>query len=491
MPFLDQLQRWADLRPDGSAVEVAGHRLSFRQLRDAATAQLAAGGTRDGITALALPNGTEFVVQFAAAVAGDSSCAVLSPDLPGSVRQTIDQRLNQGATAGGSAVGTPTVARPTPPTLRDGSGDSVFLYGFTSGTTSVPKAFTRTRRSWQLSFETSAAYFGLSDDDRTLAPGPFSASLTLYALCESLFVGAAFIALPRFDVGAALTCLRERGITRLVAVPSALQLIAERDENGPAGSELRSIVSAGSKLTGDTLELLRRWAPNATIFEYFGAAELGFVTAVVHRPASLPETIDRRDVGDHGSADQATAVGMAFPGVEVQIHDDEGAELRLGEIGNIVVRSPLVSDGYAWGDDGAAFRRRGDWCTVGDLGSLDHHRVLHFLGRRADMVTTGGHNVYPHEVEAVLQAVPGVHAALVTGLPDQRRGHRLVAGIRVNDDGADVALLRAECQAALAVPKRPRNYYALTELPLTASGKPSRQLFARWIQDRDPRVIPL
>ncbi|GAA3865668.1 AMP-binding protein [Leifsonia kafniensis] len=516
MPFLDRLQRWAELTPHATAIDVDGHRLSFRELHDAAEAQLVCDQRTQPsrITALALPNGTDFVVQFAAGVANDSRCAVLDPGWPVPVRSAVDRQLSAVAAIEPATADTGPASRRHAPVLSDGPGDSVFLYGFTSGTTSVPKAFTRNRQSWQLSFEASADVFGLTRDDRTLAPGPFSSSLTLYALCESLYTGAALFGLSSFDVGAALRCLRKNSITRVVAVPSALQLIAERalSADGAAdggadcapGTGLTSIVSAGSKLQGETLALLRRWAPNATIFEYYGAAELGFVAASAHRP----------DDGARSEArfphDRATAVGTAFPGVEVRIQNDEGHALGQRQSGSIAVRSRLVCDGYDWGDDGEAFQRVGDWCTVGDQGYLDDDDVLHFLGRRTDMIITGGHNVYPHEVEAALHSVPGVRTALVTGLPDPRRGHRLVAAILLPDgvaaepgttdadttdadmtDADMTVALRNACRAALTVPKRPRTYYAMTELPLTTSGKLSRNLLARWILDGDPRVRTL
>ena len=508
MPFLDRLHHWAAQKPDSAAIEVDGERLTFRELRDAVEARLAAGAAGRGrLTVLALPNATEFVVQFSAGVAATSRCAVLDPNWPPAVRDAVDAqlRLLEGELLGehestddaadDSRSVPPAEQSDEPPACADGPGESVFLYGFTSGTTSVPKAFARDRASWQVSFEASADYFGLTADDRTLAPGPFSSSLTLYALCESLYTGSACVALSSFDVGAALTCLRDGAITRLVAVPSALTLIAERalstTASSVSGSELSSIVSAGSKLDQDTLALLRRWAPRATIFEYFGAAELGFVSATVHHPDLGRSGQDVRSTGIVD--DPSTAVGTPFPGVEVRIQSDDGAALPTCERGSIAVRSRLVSNGYAWGDDGEAFQRDGEWCTVGDQGYLDTSGVLHFLGRRADMISTGGHNVYPHEVEAVLVGVPGVHAVLATGLPDRRRGHRLVAAVLVNDDTdvTDAALLREVCLAQLITPKRPRAYYAVTEMPLTGSGKPSRSVLARWILDGDPRVRAL
>jgi long-chain acyl-CoA synthetase len=467
VPFLDQLQHWARLQPHATAVEVGPDRLSFAELRDAAASLVQPGMLHSSVC---LPNGTDFAVRFAAGVAGERRCAVLDPAWPEEQRAAVERRLRQAA-----APWTGAGAAPLGSELRDGPAESVFLHGFTSGTSSLPKAFTRSRQSWQRSFDHGTTFFGLTRHDRTLAPGPLSSSLTLYALAESLHAGAAFFSLERFSAGAAVACITERRITRIVAVPTALRLIGARAlADGSDGTCLTSIISAGAALDAETRALVRRWAPHATLFEYYGAAELSFVTASALRPGEEPPS-------------SATAVGRVLPGVELQIRGGLGRELPGGDPGTIYVRSPLVSEGYAWGDDGEGFRREGDWCTVGDLGFLGPDAVLHHLGRRADMIVTSGQNVYPQEVEALLQSLPGVDAAVVTGIPDPVRGTRVVAAV-IGSPETDAGRLRSAGASLLAGPKRPRAYFALSELPVTAAGKISRRLLRRWIEEGDQRV---
>jgi acyl-CoA synthetase (AMP-forming)/AMP-acid ligase II len=151
------------------------------------------------------------------------------------------------------------------------------------------------------------------------------------------------------------------------------------------------------------------------------------------------------------------------------------------------VRSALVSDGYVWGDDGNAFTRLGDWCTVRDQGFLADGE-LHVLGRTQDMVNTGGHNVYPHEVEAALAMIPGVAEVVVAGIPDDVRGQRIVAGIVPAHAGLCQLQLRAGLEGRLAPAKRPLEYVELAELPVTERGKLSRTEFQRWVLEGDPRA---
>ncbi|MDP9696062.1 UNVERIFIED_ORG: acyl-CoA synthetase (AMP-forming)/AMP-acid ligase II [Arthrobacter globiformis] len=468
MPFLNNLQRWADERPDDTAVVVAGKRLSWAELR--AGAQAAAASSTAPVTVLAQPNSTVFAIEFAAAVAGDRECAVLDPTWPDALQNEIVQRLGSGVNGGGDPVPGRAGAE-----LADGDPASSFLIGLTSGTTSVPKAFTRSRRSWQQSFEASMEFFGLSQQDKTLAPGPLAASLNLYALAECLYAGSEFHTLESFDVGDVHAAITHDGITRLVLVPTMLRLLSERGLLGCVdASGVRTIICAGSKLDARTLEAARRWAPHATIFEYYGASELSFVSG-----AGLA-------AGEPFAAG-STAIGRPFPGVEVRILDDSGNELPDGAAGNISVQSGMVSNGYLWGDDGKALRCFDGWFTVGDQGYLSDG-VLHILGRRADMIITAGKNVYPHEVELALSSVPGVASAIAAGMDDDLRGQRVVAGIVPSHGGVTATQLKTGLEDVLAKDKRPLQYYALDELPVTDRGKVSRRLLLDWIAARDSRV---
>ena len=470
MPFLDKLQLWADERPDDTAVVVGGKRLTWAGLRDAAVLRLPATGST---TILAEHNSVEFVAAYTAAVAGGRSCAVLDPLWPEAMIDDVSQRINQTAVSGREAGEDGRTGD-----LADGAPSSTFLIGLTSGTTSIPKAFTRSRRSWQVSFEASIEFFGLGQEDKTLAPGPLSASLNLYALSECLYAGAAFHTLETFDVGDAHAAISHDGVTRLVLAPTMLRLLSERGlVGGVDASGVRSIICAGSKLDSRTLEAARRWAPNAAIFEYYGASELSFVSGT---RLAAGEPLDAGGTG----------IGGPFPGVELKILDDGGSELPPGVHGNISVRSGMVSNGYLWGDDGQALRCFNGWFTVGDQGYLDGG-VLHILGRRSDMIITAGKNVYPHEVELALASIPGVSAAVAAGMMDDVRGQKVVAGILPAYGSVTAMQLKTGLDGLLARDKRPLQYFALSELPVTDRGKVSRQIFLDWIKNNDSRAKPL
>lgn len=466
MPFLNRIQRWAAERPHDTAVVIAGRRLSWAELRDSAAALVA---HTKSVTSLCEANSVDFATRFAAAVAGGRQCAVLDPAWPVQLQEDISRRVEAAALA---------AAVSPDDELADGVPEDTFLIGLTSGTTSVPKAFTRSRRSWQESFDASIEFFGLRQDDVTLAPGPLAASLNLYALAECLYAGSEFQTLESFDVGDVHAAIAHDRVTRLVLVPTMLRMLSERGLTGCVdASGIRTIICAGSKLDARTLEAARRWAPDATIFEYYGASELSFVSGAGLRARQR-------------AVPGGTGIGRAFPGVDVRILDDAGTPLPDGDAGNISVRSPMISNGYLWGDDGQALKSFDGWFTVGDQGYLAGGE-LHILGRRADMILTAGKNVYPHEVELALSAVPGVSAAVAAGMPDDLRGQRVVAGVVPSHGAVTATQLRAGLEGVLARDKRPLQYYLVAELPTTDRGKVSRSLFLEWIKTRDPRVRSL
>lgn len=500
MPFLDRLRRWADERPDAPAVVVGGRYLSWFDLRDAATAALR---HTPELSVIAQPNSVDLVVAFTAGVAGTRQSAVLDPTWPKDTLEGITARLAQ--LRGTAASAQPGGAISTE--LVDGPPETPFLIGLTSGTTAIPKAFSRSRGSWQRSFEASTEFFGLRHDDITLAPGPLAASLNLYALAECLYAGTQFNALEAFDIADVHTAVAFDGVTRLVVVPAMLRLLSERGlAGGVDASGLRSIICAGSKLDVRTLEAARRWAPAATIYEYYGASELSFVAGAGLVPGQPAPSGNTR-------------IGKPFPGVEIKIvaeaeadavadrdadsHASAAAangnalleivkpmELPDGKAGTICIRSGMVSDGYVWGDDGEALRFLSGWYTVGDQGYLADG-ALHILGRRSDMILSAGTNVYPHEVELALASVPGIASAVAVGMPDTERGQRVVAGIVPAHGGVSARQVRSAVSDILAREKRPQQYYVLDELPLTDRGKLSRGLLREWIESGDRRVAHL
>ncbi|MDX2143461.1 MAG: AMP-binding protein [Rhodospirillaceae bacterium] len=334
--------------------------------------------------------------------------------------------------------------RPTP--------DMPFLMGFTSGTTGTPKAFIRSHASWTASFAASARELGTSSHTTALIPGPLSHGLSLYAAIETLYVGGTAVLMPAFDAVRAVQLIGAHVANTVVAAPTVLDLIADAGSSATA----TKIITAGAKLTAPLRQKLAAVFSQADVIEYYGASELSFVT-----------------VAKPGDKCPPTSVGRAFANVAVAVRRDDGTQADVGEVGTVWVKSNMLSSGYVGPVDGTGFRTQGGWATVGDRGSLDARGFLTLAGREGDMIITGGLNVYPSEVEAVLASLPGVREAAVVGQSDERWG-QVVTAIVAGDGALTAEALKSQCREHLAPYKVPRRWYRAESFDHTVSGKIDR-----------------
>ncbi|WP_331373595.1 class I adenylate-forming enzyme family protein [Sinorhizobium chiapasense] len=491
MPLAEAIMRHAGEYPHGPAFRVEDRVFFFGQIAadagrilrtieqwvPAVTGDSVLSG-RVRLIALQTGNHPLFLAAFIAATAGSNCAALIDPHLPEPTRRRmIEQlrpdivvhpegdalRLEQPAAGETAIIDT---AAEGPHSIPVGDGGEPFLIVFTSGTTGEPKAIVRDRRSWRLSLETGQSFFGIGAETTTYAPGPLAHGLTLYALAESLKAGAEFIGARHFDPRQAVETITARKVKRLVLVPTMLRRLCEQVRGSTGLPSVEAITVAGAKLTPADRKAARLAFPEARVIEYYGASELGFITVA-------------------GASDNhsPTAVGKAFPGVRLQILDEAGNRLPAGETGTIFVKSALISDGYVASADGAGFHRYGDLATVGDLGFLDADGTLHLIGRAGGMVLSGGNNIYPSEVEAVIMAADNVSAVQVLGLDHPDLGCELAAIIEPRGEAFDHSALERHLAAALPRYKHPRKTWLCREMPMTASGKIATKELRQWIAE--------
>ena len=302
----------------------------------------------------------------------------------------------------------------------------------TSGSTGGARRIRRKQASWIASFEVNAR-FGIGPGARVAVLGRLVHSLALYGAVEALHLGAEVHLLHGQRPDRQRKALELKRISHLYATPAQLRLLVEGQGICP---DLRLILVGGSKLQPALRSALRRMAPQAEVREFYGAAETSFVTMA---DAATPE----------GS------VGRAYPGVEI-----------LLDAGEVWVKSPYLFEGYA-GAPGSA-RWRDGWLSVGEMGHMeDGFLFLH--GRAGRMVTIADQNVFPEEIEAMIEAMPGIRRAAVLPVPDPARGHVLVA-VLLGDRGAEAAVMAA-LRAGLGPLKTPRSLLWIEDWPALPSGK--------------------
>ncbi|MDQ0708983.1 long-chain acyl-CoA synthetase [Arthrobacter woluwensis] len=349
------------------------------------------------------------------------------------------------------------------PTVRD--GDEAFLLLFSSGTTSNPKAFLKTRQQYRANVAVSSAHLEPLPGVSTLAPGPVSYSLTLYAVIECLATGGSVHVADTFDPIALGPRLAADGISRVVAVPAVVQAITDGARRDPERfASLDLIVTGGANLSSAMRSGLARVLPEARLISYYGAAEIGFIG-------------DSRD-GD------GTALSV-YPGIEVSVRDGAGEELPDGEPGTLWVRAAACSDGYLAGTTDAVLRQPDGWATVHDQARHVGDRI-ELLGRSGDIVVSGGHKIALPEVERAFEDMPGLGAVCAVAVPGVRLGS-VVALVFEGDGAPGKEALQAWARERLAPQFVPRRWYLVPRLPRTVGGKIRRPATAELL-DGDAAV---
>ncbi|WP_022881179.1 class I adenylate-forming enzyme family protein [Gryllotalpicola ginsengisoli] len=343
---------------------------------------------------------------------------------------------------------------------------------YTSGTTGMPKAVPLTGLNETLSAHDVIMAFPLGATDKTMNMSPWFHRGGLYCAGPNpaFFVGAEVVCLRRFDEAVVLDAVQNSKLTYVIGAPTNLERLADEQEARPRDiSSLRGIVTMGAPLEKAAAIRYQRTL-NPRLMNGYGTTEAFWNTFL--RPEDLPQ-----HAGSAGRAciDDDVAV--------VNVYEDRFAEPsdtvpKDGKtVGEVIMRT--VKAGYAYTDaERTAEKFRDGWMYPGDLATWDENEIVTIVGRKDDMLISGGENVHPVQVEEALAEHPGVADSIVTGLADEEWGELVVAYVRrkpgqLEDPQAAADDLDAHCRAhpGLADFKRPRRYAFVDELPYTATGK--------------------
>jgi acyl-CoA synthetase (AMP-forming)/AMP-acid ligase II len=352
---------------------------------------------------------------------------------------------------------------------------------YTSGTTGMPKGVSLSGLVDVLSAHDVIMHFPLSPEDRTLNMTPWFHRGGLYSGGPNpvLYCGAEAVALRQFDPATVLDWVQQHGLTFLIGAPTSLAMLTAEQTARPRDlSTLNGIVTMGAPLDREAC-LRYQQVLTPRIFNGYGTTEAFWNTFL--RPSDLP--------GHAGSAGRAcTDDDVAVVRIYEDRHADpsDHAAKDGAEVGEVVVRSVKAGYAYVNQPDEQAARFREGWLYIGDLATWDEDEYVTIVGRKDDMIISGGENVHPTQVEAVLAEHPGIADAAVVGLADEQWGEMVVAYVVPAADGVDAAACEAHCNGhpMLAAFKRPRAYRFVSELPMTATGKKLHyQLREQAVQD--------
>jgi malonyl-CoA/methylmalonyl-CoA synthetase len=359
--------------------------------------------------------------------AADPSVGLLSPD---------------------DVMGAGTAPLDTP--LDTAAPDDDALIVYTSGTTGRPKGAVHTHRTLLAGVETLRLSWGWEPGDRLILALPL---FHVHGLCAGLFgtlaAGASAVVLPRFEAGAVLGEVSRS--TMFFGVPTMYHRLAS-DPGAAALSGLRLCVSGSAPLPADLWTRLSQ-EHGVAVLERYGMSETLLTL-------SNPLAGERRP----GS------VGLPLPGVDATLAEPDG-----DGVGQLMVAAPSLCRGYWERPEATATARSGDWFATGDLATVDDDGYVTIAGRLTELIITGGHNVYPAEVEAVLGCHPSVAEIAVVGIPSAEWGESVVAFVAGRGGEPDLAALADLAARELAPFKAPRHYTVVERLPRNALGKVLRR----------------
>jgi long-chain acyl-CoA synthetase len=279
-----------------------------------------------------------------------------------------------------------------------------------------------------------------------------------------IFFGGTLVILPKFDPEHALRIIDNERITNTNVAPVHIDRILKLEAKLRARYGLDSLVAlvvGGAPFPANIKEQAVEFFGSGVLHELYGSTEGGIFTNL--RPAD-----QLRKPG---------SVGLPFPCTEVGLFDESGQEVEAGQPGQFFSRSPFHFLEY-W-NNAAATRElfRGEWLSVGDIATRDEEGFVSLIGRKSDLIITGGYNVHPGEVEEVLESHASVREAVVIGAPDPEWGEAVTAFVVLkNGISIDEAALSAHCRQTLSRYKAPKRYVAIDQLPRDpAMGKIQRK----------------
>ena len=377
-------------------------------------------------------------------------------------KNTLDFQLNVLGTLTELVSQSPKDFAPT----YSSSSDDIAMICYTSGTTGQSKGAMISHRNLIANIEALHEAWQWQESDRLLHVLPlFHVHGLNVAVLGCLYAGAAMIMVEKFEPNSAWRVLEKEQITIFMAVPTIYQRLINswQDlESNPDLSKMRLFISGSAPLSDRQFSDFER-ITNFRILERYGMTETGM-------NASNPIEAEQR---------QPKSVGFPLKGVEIQIVDSDGKSLKNGEVGEVWMRGENVFQGYWQMPDKTTEAFVNGWFRSGDLGYVDPNDRgrLYLVSRAKELIITGGFNVYPKEIENILESHESVKEAAVIGIPDQDFGEKIVAAIAFKD-GRRVPMedLIKHCKVSLASYKCPKQIFEVTEIPRNAMGKIQKHL---------------
>ena len=361
----------------------------------------------------------------------------------------------------------------TEPEIPDASATGAQML-YTSGTTGKPKGALRTQTNAPVVLALLGELGFQMGNEVHITTGPMyhSGPLAFVSLAHS--AGSPIIVLRRFDPVAWLDAVKEHRVTNTFSAPTQLKRIVSLPDDVLAGadcSSMRCLIANAAPVPYALKQEVIAKLGDGFLFEVYGSTEMGIITVL------RPEDQLRKP----GSC------GKPYGGIEFRIVTDDGSVAAPGEQGELFMSTGLAMDGYHRTTEQLTEIEDGAWKSVGDIAYADEEGYLHICDRKKDMIISGGVNIYPAEIEAVLHGHPQVLDVAVFGIPDDEWGESVYCIVQAKaGETIDLDDLAAYAEANMAKYKVPRGWEVRDELPRTDAGKLLKRVLRDefWSTDR-------
>lgn len=322
--------------------------------------------------------------------------------------------------------------------LPEVKAEDLFLGALSSGSTGAPKLIWRDHQSWVSAFPEQSRVFGLSGSDTMFLSGSLIYTGNLNSCLHILYEGGTVVFARNNLSRSWIEEIKGCNISSIFMVPANYRTLLKAAKTPMI--HVKSIITAGSKMDIDTVRGLIKYFPEAKVYEYYGASELGHVSY------SRTEDLLRNP----------SSVGKAFPKVNLRIENDL-----------VWVESPYIAPDYK------------PKATVGDIGKVDKEGYLYLTGRKDNVINKGGVKISPEYVEEVLNSCPGITESAVKGIDEDIRGQKVAAWIVKSSPELTVKDIRAYCRQNLPRHACPQEFYFIEDIPRNINGKLDRNKLIR------------
>jgi long-chain acyl-CoA synthetase len=347
--------------------------------------------------------------------------------------------------------------------------DTAFVF-YTAGITGRPKGAELSHHNILSNVEACQSFFKFTQDDSIVAELPLSLPVGLTLILSTfMYAGASIYLMPKFDAASILPFIAEKKPTYFIGMPSLYHALVSLElKEIPRLNNIKFWLSIGDALKPEIFEAFEARF-TGIILEGYGLTEAGPVV-------SFNSPTRERKPG---------SIGLPLPGIDLKILDQDGEEVRTGQVGEICIQGPGIMKGYLNKPEATKTALADGWLHTGDLACLDESGFPIIVARKKNVIMKSGFSVYPREVEKFLSAYPKIQEAVVVGLPDSTVGEEIHASVVLKPgEEATQEEIITYCREMMAAYKAPKTVHFGLSLPKGPSGRVLREEVKQILMDK-------